>query len=413
MALVALIAASEWLDDGTNLRALAPVAGETIIERQAAWALDAGATVIFVVVSSVPPELLQALDRVRKRGARVQMMREAADMQSALQPTDRVLLVADGLVAPASHYKAMATGSAPSLLVTADTPLTQMLERVDAEHRWGGLALVPASSVAELAALPGEWDMVLTLLRFGIQAGATRLECESALFGQGEISVVADAATASQVERAGIQQVEYGGMGLGRSLATMPLVRLIGPLLVKSPRAIAALPWLTGLCWAGSAALLAFGWPMAAGGMAVAGSLGLTALRFLAAFRIENPGLERVRSVLRTCAILLLAVMPWADALAGRRALLPAMPDIALGLCLAATILIARWLFAELAAERSHHWLLPDADQAWLLIAIAAPFAGLGPVLALLPMMGLAQTLAWLRLARRLPEARGGPNAKV
>lgn len=401
MALVALIAASELLDDGSTLRALAPVAGETIVERQAARALGAGAETLFIVVAAVPPELLQALDRIRRRGVRVQVVRDAADLQTALQPTDRVLMVADGLMAPPGQYKALATGSAPSILVTADTPLTQMLERVDAQHRWGGLALVPASSVAELAVLPGEWDIVLTLLRFAIQAGAARFACEPALFGQGEISVVADSATAAQMERVGIQQVEYGGMGLGRSLVSMPLVRLIGPALVRSPRAIAALPWATGTAWLAAAAAVATGRELAAALAAVAGCIGLSALRFLAAFRLENPRLEQVRGLFRAISILLLAVLPWLPALfAARGGPLP-VTAIAFGLSLAAVILMARWLYAELAAERTHHWLLPDGDEAWLVLAAAAAMGWAGYATAILPLAGLLQLLGWMRLARR------------
>lgn len=408
MALVALIAANEMLADGDLLRALAPVAGETIVERQAARALDAGAETIFVVVASVPPLLSQALDRIRRRGARVQMVRDAADMQSALQPTDRVLLVADGLVATASHYRALATGGAPALLVTADTPLTQSLERVDAAHRWGGLALIPASSVSELAALPGEWDMILTLLRFAIQSGGSRLECEPALFGQGEISVVSDSSTASQMERVGIQQVEYGGLGMGRSLVTMPLVRLIGPALVRSPRVIAAMPWLTGLAWTVAAASIAWGHVVAAAVAGVSGSAGLSALRFMAAFRIENPTLERLRMLFRTGSVVLLAALPWAATLVSARPSAPPLAEVALGLCLAATILLARWLYGELASGRRYHWLLPDGDQAWLALLISAPLGLATPAMAALPLAGLFQTLVWLRLAKR----RDGKNGQ-
>lgn len=407
MALVALIAASEMLDDGDVLRAMAPVAGESIVERQAARALDAGAETLFIVVAAVPADLLQALDRVRRRGARVQIVRDAGDLQSALQPTDRVLLVADGLIAPAGHYKAMASGSVPALLVTADMPLTQTLERIDAAHRWGGLALISASSVSELAALPGEWDMVLTLLRFAIQADAARLECEPALFGQGEISIVSNSAAASQMEQAGISHVEYGGLGLGRSLFSMPIVRLAGPALLRAPRVIASMPWVTALSWIIAAVMMLSGWLVPATIAGLLGSLGLTAMRFLAAFRIENTGLEKVRAALRTLSIALLAVLPWASSLLSRSPATPPLSDIALGLCLAATILLSRWLYGELAAERHLHWVLPDADQAWLVLVLTAPLGLIGPALALLPLLGLAQLLLWMRLSKRRVPATG------
>ena len=384
MALVALIAASEALDDGTMLRALA-----------------AGAETLFIVVGAVPPELLQALDRVRRRGSRVQVVRDAADLQTSLQPTDRLLLVADGLIAPPGQYKALAVAAAPSILVTADTPLTHALERVDAAHRWGGLALVPAASVAELAALPGEWDIVLTLLRFAIQANAARLECEPALFGQGEISIVSNSATASQMEQVGIERVEYGGMGLGRSLFSMPLVRLLGPPLVRAPHLIAALPWITGAAWLAAAVATGLGRELAAALAGVSGCIGLSALRFLAAFRLENVRLERLRGLFRGISVILLAGIGWVPAMLAVSGARPPLVPMALGLSLAAIILLARRLYAELGAQRAWHWLLPDADQAWLVLAVAAA-AGLSPAaIALLPLAGLAQLLLWLRLAPR------------
>src|SRR3546814_3772492 len=112
--------------------------------------------------------------------------------------------------------------------------------------------------VAELAGMPGEWDMMLTLLRLAVQAGARRLYCEPALFEQGEIAIVADRPTAALIEQSSLQRVEYGGMWLGRSAIMMPLVRLAGPLLVRSPATARYMPYIPALLWA-IVALLAAG----------------------------------------------------------------------------------------------------------------------------------------------------------
>ena len=53
MALIALVGASEMLPDG-GLRALVAIAGETLIERQAARLADVGVTHIAVAVAAVP-----------------------------------------------------------------------------------------------------------------------------------------------------------------------------------------------------------------------------------------------------------------------------------------------------------------------------------------------------------------------
>src|SRR3546814_10045987 len=86
----------------------------------------------------------------------------------------RIILVADGLRAGGTHYAAIAKPGSPAILVTGDTVLTQGFERIDATRRWGGLASISQPMVAELAAMPGEWDMMLTLLRLAVQAGARR-----------------------------------------------------------------------------------------------------------------------------------------------------------------------------------------------------------------------------------------------
>lgn len=403
VALIALVGASETLPDG-GLRALVTVAGETLIERQAVRLADVGVTHIAVAVATVPADLLATCDRIRRRGVKVTPVRDAADLTALVQEDDRVLLVADGLRAGGTHYAAIAKPGAPAILVTGDTPLTQGFERIDAARRWGGLAAISRDMVSELAAMPGEWDMMLTLLRLAVQSGARRLYCEPALFEQGEIAIVADRPTAALIEQSSLQQVEYGGMGLGRSAVMMPVVRLFGPLLVKSPRTAKYLPYVTALLWAAVGLLAACGLAAAGALVAIAGGLCLAAMRFLSAFRAESAGQDRARQVIRNFALVLLATFPWLVSLAGPAHAMPAFAEAALAPCLAATILLARTLYEDGAERRRFHWLLPDADQAWIMLAPASVFGFSSLMFAILPLLALFQMLLWLRLARR-PEA--------
>lgn len=403
MALIALIGASETLPDG-GLRALVTVAGETLIERQASRLADVGVTHVAVAVGAVPADLLTTLDRIRRRGMKVTPVRAAAALVALVAGDDRIILVADGLRAGGTHYAAIAKPGSPAILVTGDTVLTQGFERIDATRRWGGLASISDHMVRELASMPGEWDMILTLLRMAVQAEARRLYCEPALFEQGEIAIVADRPTAALIEQSSLQRTEYGGMGLGRSAIMMPLVRLAGPLLVRSPATARYLPYVTGLLWVGVALLAASGLAAAGALLAVFGGLGLAAMRFLSAFRAESAAQDRVRAVIRTFAWLLLGAFPWLVALGGEGHDMPPFAEAALAPCLAATILLARWLYEDSGERRRFHWLLPDADQTWIMLAPALLF-GLAPLMfAILPLLGLFQILLWLRLAHR-PEA--------
>jgi len=400
VALIALVGATETLPDG-GLRALVTVAGETLIERQAARLADVGVTQIAVAVGAVPSELLATCDRIRRRGLTVTPVRSASDLLAIVRADDRLLLVADGLRAGPTHYAAIARPGSPAILVTGDTVLTQGFERIDAARRWGGLANISQPMVAELAAMPGEWDMMLTLLRVAVQAGSRRLYCEPALFEQGEIAIVADRPTAAAIEQSSLQQVEYGGMGFGRSAFLMPLVRLAGPLVVRSPLTARYLPVVTGLLWIVAAALAGSGLAAAGALVAVTGGLGLAAMRFLSAFRAESAAHDRARATIRAFGLILLAFFPWLVSLGGPAPAAPSYSEAALAPCLAAAILLARALYEDVGEKRRFHWLLPDAEQAWIMLAPALLFGIATLMFAILPLLALLQILVWLRFARR------------
>ena len=404
VTLIALVGASETLPDG-SLRALVTVAGETLIERQAARLADVGVTHVAVAVAAVPADLLATCDRIRRRGLKVTPVRTAADLVPLVEGDDRIILVADGLRAGGTHYAAIAKPGSPAILVTGDTMLTQGFERIDATRRWGGLASISEPMVTELAAMPGEWDMMLTLLRLAVQAGSRRLYCEPALFEQGEIAIVTDRPTAALIEQSSLQQVEYGGMGLGRSAVMMPLVRLAGPLLVRSPKTARYLPYITALLWISVALLAASGLAAVGALFAVLGGLCLAAMRFLSAFRAESAAQDRGRDVIRIFGWILLGLYPWLLSLGGPDHLMPRFSEAALAPCLAAAILLARSLYEDSGERRRFHWLLPDADQAWMMLAPALIFGFATLMFAILPLLALLQILLWLRLARR-PEPR-------
>lgn len=400
VALIALVGASETLPDG-GLRALVTIAGEALIERQAARLADVGVTHIAVAVAAVPAELLAICDRIRRRGIKVTAVRSAADLAMLVGEGDRLLLVADGLRAGATHYGAIARPGTPAILVTGDTVLTQGFERIDATRRWGGLACISDAMVRDLDAMPGDWDMLLTLLRLAVQADARRLYCEPAVFEQGEIAIITDRPTAALIEQSSLQQVEYGGMGLGRSLVMMPLVRLAGPLLVRSPSTARHLPYAAATLWITAALLAAGGLAAAAAFAAIGGGLALAAMRFLGAFRAKGARQERVSDIIRSASLVLLAVFPVLVARAGPAPQSIRVDEAVLAPSLVAAILLSRTLFEDRGETRRLHWLLPDADQAWLMLAPAILLGVLPHMLAALPLIALLQILAWIRLARR------------
>ena len=77
-----------------------------MIERQARLAAAAGAAPIIVLVERMPPALCAALDRLRREGVPVQVARGAEEAAEAVDPGDRLLVIADGAVADRTSWRA-------------------------------------------------------------------------------------------------------------------------------------------------------------------------------------------------------------------------------------------------------------------------------------------------------------------
>lgn len=192
MPLTALIAAvREDAARPGGLRALLPVAGRPLIEHQARRAARVGAQDLLVVVDRLPPELAAVLDRLRADGITARVALGAADASGKLPDGATPLLIADGVLPSLEVLEEVAGAAAPAMLVFADAPGREDWERIDAVTRWAGVALMDAGALAETAAMLGDWDLELTLLRARVGVAA-RIPAEP-----GDVQRIADAGAAA------------------------------------------------------------------------------------------------------------------------------------------------------------------------------------------------------------------------
>ena len=108
MALAALIAAYHESGEPGALRATLPLAGRTLVERQARLAASAGANPIVIIIERVPPALGMALERLRRDRLPLVVARTAEEAAEAIDPFDRLLLIADGAVADTDQLRSLA-----------------------------------------------------------------------------------------------------------------------------------------------------------------------------------------------------------------------------------------------------------------------------------------------------------------
>ena len=178
MALAALIAAYHESSEPGALRATLPLAGRSVVERQARLAAAAGAAPIIVVVERMPPALGAALDRLRREGVPVQVARSAAEAAAAVDAGDRLLIIGDGAVADPDQLARIARSEDDAVLTVPDNAFGEQYERIDASSRWGGVAAVGGELLRETAAMLRDWDLQSTLLRRALQAGARHVAAD-------------------------------------------------------------------------------------------------------------------------------------------------------------------------------------------------------------------------------------------
>src|SRR5690348_334783 len=174
MAVGALIGAYQE-DDSGGLRALLPLAGRTLIEYQVRCASAAGAAPIIVVVERVPQALQDAFERLRLDGVGVFPVSDVKEALSRFEAGTMILLLGDGVTPPAEVVTRMANEPESAIATVPDDEAHAMFERIDAQSRWAGVALVDAHLLGSTAAMLGDWDLQSTLLRRAVQEGALRV----------------------------------------------------------------------------------------------------------------------------------------------------------------------------------------------------------------------------------------------
>ncbi len=176
MTLAALIAAyHEAADEGGGLRATLPVAGRTLLERQARLAQSARADPIIVVAHDQPRELADAVNHLRAEGLDVILAAGAAEAAKAVEAGDRLLIIADGVLVDEADVERLLALGAPALLTVPDAFPEDRFERIDAQSRWAGMAVVSGELLKHTAAMLQDWDLQSTLLRRAVQTGARQL----------------------------------------------------------------------------------------------------------------------------------------------------------------------------------------------------------------------------------------------
>jgi hypothetical protein len=290
MALAALIAAVREADDGAGLIGTLPVAGRTLVERQARLATRAGATHIVLLVERVPGALTGAIDRLRRDGITVDVARSAGDAADRFHPDERVLVFADGALAGAAMIARLGHSVAPALLTIGEGGPAGTFERIDAGTRWTGIALVGGEMLRKTVAALGDWDLHSTLLRRAVGASARRIDiADGAELGEVEPATLVRSRAGARVATQASLDGDLAGEAWPSRFIYGPLARLAIGGVLERPLESRWLRWGAIALALLAAPALWRGWVLAGLALMVAGAMLDSLGRLLAAVRL-SPG---------------------------------------------------------------------------------------------------------------------------
>jgi hypothetical protein len=123
----------------------------------------------------VPQALQDAFERLRMDGVGVFPVSDVREAVSRFEAGSMILILGDGVVPAADLVGALAEEAQPAVATVPDDEAHEQFERIDAQSRWAGVAVVDARLLGSTAAMLGDWDLQSTLLRRAIQDGALLL----------------------------------------------------------------------------------------------------------------------------------------------------------------------------------------------------------------------------------------------
>jgi hypothetical protein len=146
-----------------------------LLEYQVRCLAAAGAAPIVVVVERVPQALQDVFERLRLDTLGVFPVGDVEEAVSRFEAGSMILVIGDGIAPSAELVAHLGEQEEPAIATVPDDDAHAAFERIDAESRWAGVAMVDSKLLGSTAAMLGDWDLQSTLLRRTLQEGALRL----------------------------------------------------------------------------------------------------------------------------------------------------------------------------------------------------------------------------------------------
>ncbi len=262
----------EPVEGGTRPSASLRIAGEPVARHQLEIAAAAGAKRVLVLGDPGDERVEMMLGAARVAGLPAKIVRDAPAFCGEVTAADELLVFGDSLMADASLALDLSSGRGVATL-PVEQGLAAGFERIDAEHAWAGLMVVPGSLAERLRELPRDCDIASSLLRIALMTRLQAHPVDVAALSDGRWALIRSDADAQAAEKRRLAATiaEASGQTVGTKIAARAaqqfgarlleqdhgdvLLAAVGMLLVGAALAATAvqLGWLAflfmGLSW--------------------------------------------------------------------------------------------------------------------------------------------------------------------
>jgi hypothetical protein len=167
------------------------IAGKPLVERQAEFALAAGAERILALGNGAGAPAIALRHAVERAGMRFQAIRDCRELLGVTRADDDLMVLAPGLL-PDTDGALTLLDRPGVLILPANTGAAAGFERIDLQRAWGGALVVPGALVERLAGLPAETEPAAALLRVALQASAREQAVPEAWLADGAWAMLRD-----------------------------------------------------------------------------------------------------------------------------------------------------------------------------------------------------------------------------
>lgn len=157
--------------DSAEPRAFLRIGGVSLARQQLGTALALGSDRIICVARALSRDLVELQHLAEKAGAQFHLVSGPRQLAGLITATDDVIVLADGLLAPASSLRELLEKGPGVLVQPIEVGLAAGFERIDLNHASAGALRIPGRLVERLGELPADCDAASALQRIALQAG--------------------------------------------------------------------------------------------------------------------------------------------------------------------------------------------------------------------------------------------------